>query len=69
MAGATFRCHACASEVPVIAAPALQALVGSDCTPVTGETLTQLAISIRRLEPDTNRSSLFHLRARPRVFW
>ena len=32
-----FRCHACGGEVPELAAPALKSLVGSDCTPATGE--------------------------------
>ena len=31
-----FRCHACGGEVPALDAPALQWLVGSDCTPVPG---------------------------------
>src|SRR4029077_10515079 len=34
---AAFRCHACGGAVPVIEAPALRSLVGSDCTPVSGE--------------------------------
>jgi len=31
-----FRCHACGGDVPVLDAPALQWLVGSDCTPAPG---------------------------------
>ena len=32
-----FRCHTCGGKVAALAAPALKSLVGSDCTPVTGE--------------------------------
>jgi 2-polyprenyl-3-methyl-5-hydroxy-6-metoxy-1,4-benzoquinol methylase len=32
-----FQCHACGGEVPVLEAPALAFLVGSDCTPALGK--------------------------------
>jgi SAM-dependent methyltransferase len=32
-----FQCHACGGKVPVLQAPALAFLVGSDCTPVRGK--------------------------------
>ena len=32
----SFNCHACGNEVTALPSPALQFLVGSDCTPVTG---------------------------------
>src|SRR5882757_1061413 len=32
-----FRCHTCGGDVPELVAPALKSLVGSDCTPVTGD--------------------------------
>jgi SAM-dependent methyltransferase len=33
---ASFSCHACGGPVPVLDAPALNYLVGSDCTPIRG---------------------------------
>ena len=36
-ATSVFQCHACGGDVPVLEAPALAFLVGSDCTPVRGE--------------------------------
>lgn len=35
-AQSAFKCHVCGGEVPVADAPALDYLVGSDCTPVKG---------------------------------
>jgi 2-polyprenyl-3-methyl-5-hydroxy-6-metoxy-1,4-benzoquinol methylase len=51
---ATFRCHACAGEVPVIEAPALQSLVGSDCTPVAGEVRVGVCRACGLLQKDTS---------------
>jgi SAM-dependent methyltransferase len=53
---AAFRCHACGGEVPVIEAPALQSLVGSDCTPVTGEVRVGVCSACGLLQKDTSPS-------------
>ncbi len=37
MMGGSFPCHACGDRASELAAPALEFLVGSDCTPATGD--------------------------------
>jgi 2-polyprenyl-3-methyl-5-hydroxy-6-metoxy-1,4-benzoquinol methylase len=49
-----FRCHACDGDVPVIEAPALQSLVGSDCTPVTGQVRVGVCLACGLLQKDTS---------------
>jgi 2-polyprenyl-3-methyl-5-hydroxy-6-metoxy-1,4-benzoquinol methylase len=54
MLGAVFRCHACAGNLPAIEAPALRSLVGSDCTPVTGEVRVGVCSACGLMQKDTS---------------
>lgn len=50
----TFRCHACGGTVEALAAPALQSLASSDCTPVQGDIRVGVCRNCGLLQKETS---------------